>query len=58
MMVNDDDDADKAVSDDAVEELLDADTEDEEDEIDPEAKETLDEFGAGIDDDAKARDWE
>jgi hypothetical protein len=58
MMVNEDDDSEKAVSDDAVDELLDTDTELDEDELDPEAKETVDEFGAGLDDDVKARDWE
>jgi len=58
MMVHDDDDAEKAVSDDAVDELLDTETEDDEDELDPEAKDTVDEFGAGLDDDVKSRDWE
>ena len=57
MMAQEDDDAEKTVSDDAVEELLDTETEDDE-EVDPEAKETLDEFGAGIEEDTKVRDWE
>jgi hypothetical protein len=57
MMVHDDDEAEKPVSDDAVEELLDTETEDDE-EIDAEAKDTVDEFGAGLDDDVKSRDWE
>ena len=58
MMVHEDDDAEKEVSDDAVDELLDTETEDDE-ELDLEAKDTVDEFGAGIDDDVKTRgDWE
>ena len=57
MMVNEEDDAEKEISGDAVDELLDTETEDDE-EIDPEAKDTLDEFGAGIEEDTKSRDWE
>lgn len=57
MMVNEDDDAEKEISGDAVDELLDTETEDDE-ELDPEAKDTVDEFGAGLDDDLKSRDWE
>ncbi len=57
MMMVEDDDAEKEVSDDAVDELLDAETEDDE-ELDPEAKDSMDEFGAGLDDEVKSRDWE
>jgi hypothetical protein len=60
MMVNEEDDMEKPVSDEAVDELLDTEAELDEDEIDPEAKETVDEFGAGPDEDVKStsRDWE
>jgi hypothetical protein len=57
MMVNEDDEGEKEISGDALDELLDTETEDDE-ELDPEAKDTIDEFGAGIDEDLKSRDWE
>jgi hypothetical protein len=54
-MMIDEDDADK-ISEDAVDELLD--TEDEEDELDFDLKDSIDEFGGGGDEDLKSRDWE
>ena len=54
MMTNDDDT--EKVSEEAVGELFEEETE--EDDLDPEAKETTDEFGAGLDEDTKSRDWE
>ena len=45
------------ISEDAVDELL-GDAEEEEDELDPDLKDPIDEFGAGGDEDLKSRDWE
>ena len=55
--MTEDDETEKPVSDDAVEELLDTE-EDDLDEVDAEEKETTDEFGAPLDEETKSRDWE
>ncbi len=55
-MMIEEDDTDK-ISEDAVDELL-GDVEEEEDELDPDLKDPIDEFGAGGDEDLKSRDWE
>lgn len=57
-MMIDEDDADK-ISEDAVDEMLDgAEVEEDEDELDPDLKDPIDEFGAGGDDSLKSREWE
>ena len=57
MMTHEDDETEKPVSDDAVDELLDTEGDDV-DELDAEEKELTDEFGAPLDEDTKSRDWE
>ena len=51
-----DEDETESISADAVDELLDV--EEEEDELEPELKDPIDEFGAGGDEELKSRDWE
>jgi hypothetical protein len=56
MMTHDEDEAEK-ISEDAVDELLDA--EDDIDDLeDEDEKDMTDEFGAALDEDTKSRDWE
>ena len=55
MMINEDNA--EEVPEGIVDELLDG-VEDEEDELDPDLKDPIDEFGAGGDEDIKSRDWE
>ena len=54
-MMIDEDDADK-LSEGAVDELFEA--EDDEEELDADLKDPIDEFGAGGDEELKSRDWE
>ena len=54
MMINEEEETDKPVSDDAVGELFEE--EPEEDELDPDLKDPVDEFGG--EEETKTRDWE
>ena len=56
MMINEDEEVTEKVSEDAVGEVFEEETE--EDELDPELKGATDEFGAGLEEDTKSRDWE
>ena len=56
-MIHEDDETEKPVSDDAVDELLDTEG-DEVDDLEEEEKDLTDEFGAPLDEDTKSRDWE